>query len=117
MGYNRNMSISIKKHLEIYTTMDGDQPFIEWLESVDNKTRYRIKECLDRVALGNFGDVKSLDDGVSELRLWFGSGYRIYFGQENNAVVLLLCGGDKKSQKKDIKRAIHYWKCYIGRKL
>lgn len=116
MGYNRNMSIAIKKHLEIYTSVNGEQPFIEWLESIDSKIRYRIKERLDRVALGNFGDVKSLRDGVFELRLWFGSGYRIYFGQENDTVVLLLCGGDKRSQKKDLKKAIDYWECYRGKK-
>lgn len=110
------MTVVIKKHIEIYTLSNGEQPFIEWLESVDNKVRYRIKERLDRVALGNFGDFKSLDDGVFELRLSFGSGYRIYFGQENSTVVLLLCGGDKKSQKKDIEKAIYYWKCYRGKK-
>lgn len=82
------------------------------LNHLDNKTRYRVKERLDRVALGNFGDFKVINEGIFELRLSFGSGYRIYCGQESKTVVLLLCGGDKKSQQKDIKKAIQYWKCH-----
>lgn len=63
----------IKKELVIYVTQDGKQPFVEWLESLKDKTiRFRIKERLDRVALGNFGDYKSLKDGLTELRFKFG---------------------------------------------
>lgn len=111
------MHMVIRKHLEIYTLSDGEQPFIEWLESLDDQIRYRVKTRFDRVALGNLGDYKSISDGVFELRLNFGSGYRIYCGQNNNTVILLLCGGDKQSQQKDIKKAIHYWKLYRGRNL
>jgi len=111
------MHIVIKKHLEIYTSPNGDQPFIEWLESIDSKIRYRVKERLDRVALGNLGDYKPVGNGVFELRLSFGSGYRIYFGQNHNTFILLLCGGDKCSQKKDIRKAFQYGESYTGRKL
>ena len=61
---------------------------------------------LDRVALGNLGDYKQLNDNIFKLRLFFGSGYRIYYTIRNNQIILLLCGGDKKTQSKDIKRVI-----------
>jgi putative addiction module killer protein len=102
--------------IEIYTTETGELPFTEWLESLKDKTaRYRIKVRLDRVSLGNLGDYKPVERGVSELRLKFGPGYRIYFGYADKTVVLLLCGGDKSSQEKDIKRAIYYWEDYLAR--
>src|SRR5262249_15074410 len=102
--------------IEVYATSTGDTPFVKWLESLKDKTvRYRIKERLDRVAMGNLGDYKVLQEGVTELRLSFGPGYRIYFGQVNNKIILLLCGGDKATQRKDIKRAIAYWNDYLER--
>ncbi len=105
-----------KIHIEIYTTQAGDAPFLKWLESFKDRTiRYRIKERLDRMTLGNFGDYKPISDGVSELRLAFGAGYRIYFSQLKEKVVLLLYGGDKSTQKKDIKKAIVYWNDYLMR--
>ena len=110
------MKIILKNKLEIYVTPDGKQPFVEWLEELkDKKTRYRIKERLDRIALGNFGDHKLITNGVYELRLTFGSGYRIYYGIENENIIILLCGGDKATQKKDIKRATEYLKDYLSR--
>lgn len=110
------MLIILKKQLKIYVNKEGRKPFVEWLESLeDRKARYRIKEKLDKVALGNLGDHKFVSDGVYELRLAFGSGYRIYYGNEGNTVVLLLCGGDKSTQKKDIKKAVAYFKDYLSR--
>lgn len=110
------MRLPRAKQIEIYRTQDGEQPFTEWLDSLkDNLGRYRIKERLDRVALGNLGDHKRISDGISELRLDFGPGYRIYFGEEDGKILLLLCGGDKSTQKKDIKKAISYWQDYLAR--
>jgi putative addiction module killer protein len=104
------------RQIEIYRTKDGVKPFQEWLESLrDNAGRYRIKERLDRVALGNLGDHKFIDGGVLELRLDFGPGYRIYFGEIGKKIILLLSGGDKSTQKKDIKKAIGYWHDYLAR--
>ncbi|OGT64133.1 MAG: addiction module killer protein [Gammaproteobacteria bacterium RIFCSPHIGHO2_12_FULL_45_9] len=101
--------------LEIYATDEGRVPFIEWLDSLKDKmVRYRIKERLDRISLGNWGDHKPIAQGVLELRFDFGSGYRVYFGRKADTIVLLLCGGDKRSQKKDIKKAIQYWQDYLG---
>jgi len=70
---------------------------------------------LDRVSLGNFGDCRSVGEGVQELRIDYGPGYRVYFGQHGSTIVLLLCGGDKDSQAKDIDLAKHYWKEYSRR--
>jgi len=100
------MEIIRQKQLEIYITKDGKKPFINWLESLkDKQVRYRIKERLDRVALGNLGDHKSVGDSIFELRVNFGPGYRIYYGNEE---ILLLCGGNRSTQKKDVKKAIYY---------
>ncbi|MBV9576110.1 MAG: type II toxin-antitoxin system RelE/ParE family toxin [Gammaproteobacteria bacterium] len=104
------------KELKIYTTSNGKNPFVEWLESLQDKTiRYRIKERLDRIALGNMGDRKPVGNGVMEFRFDFGSGYRIYYGEERNQIVLLLCGGDKATQSKDIKKAHSFWADYLAR--
>jgi len=101
--------------LKIYAASNGKAPFITWLESLKDKTvRYRIKARLDNVSLGNLGDHKAIANGISELRFSFGAGYRIYFGQTGGTIVLLLCGGDKSTQEKDIKKAKEYWKDYLN---
>ena len=71
-----------------------------------------IDKQLVRLEDGNFGDCQPVGEGVFELRLHFGAGYRIYFSQIENTLVLLLCGGDKKSQARDIERAKTYWQEY-----
>jgi putative addiction module killer protein len=86
------------KQLLIYVTQDGREPFSEWLVSLkDAKARAKIRVRLDRVSLGNPGDCHGVGEGVQELRIDYGPGYRVYFGQEGHAVVLLLCGGDKRT--------------------
>ena len=101
------------REIQYYHAPNGKNPFTEWLESIrDKSTQNRIDKRLERLEDGNFGDCKSVGDGVFELRLRFGSGYRIYFGQIDNTLVLLLCGGDKASQARDIKRAKIYWREY-----
>ena len=62
---------------------------------------------------GQFGDCKALNDGIYELRLFFGPGYRVYFGQHKGKTILLLAGGDKSSQSRDIKKAKEYWRIYL----
>ena len=102
-----------RKVVHIYRDQDGREPVIDWLESIkDITTRARIKNRLRRIELGNLGDTKSIGQGIYEMRLHFGPGYRIYFGQVDNVVVVLLCGGDKGSQVKDIKRAQEHWTDY-----
>lgn len=101
------------REIQVYRTPDGRQPFTEWLESIrDINTQDRMQARLDRLEEGNFGDYKSVGEGIFELRFHFGSGYRIYFAQIGNTIVLLLCGGDKSSQTRDIERAKTYWREY-----
>ena len=104
------------KNIKMYQADDGACPVISWLESLDDSIRYRIKARLARVHLGNLGEYKMLGDGLGELKFNFGSGYRIYFGEFTGEIILLLCAGDKSSQKKDIKLARIYLEDYSGDK-
>ena len=89
-----------------YQREDGREPFTEWLESVRDKVaQARIRVRLRQIEAGNFGDCEPVGEGVSELRIHVGAGYRVYFGRHGRTVVLLLCGGDKASQPADIRRA------------
>ncbi|NGZ26675.1 MAG: type II toxin-antitoxin system RelE/ParE family toxin [Magnetococcales bacterium] len=90
-----------------YRTEDGHEPVTEWLDHLkDRQAKARIHARILRLAVGNFGDCKPLRDGVWELRVDCGPGYRVYYGMVGKAVVLLLCGGDKHSQEPDISRAV-----------
>lgn len=90
---------------------DGRVPFDDWLGGLDDrKAVARILARLARVRLGNLGDCKSVGDGVSELRVDYGPGYRVYFGQQGRTLVVLLCGGDKRTQDRDIRLAKLYWR-------
>lgn len=109
------MQLVTEKIIKMYVTRNGEEPFSNWLASLDSKIKNRIKARLDHVRLGNLGDYKFVKEGVFKLRLNFGAGYRIYFGNEENKIILLLCGGDKSTQYKDITKAILYWKEYLSR--
>lgn len=101
------------RKLQAYRTSNGREPFTEWLISIhDRNTRNRIERRLDRIRYGNFGDCGSVGSGVFEVRLHFGPGYRVYFGEVDDTIVFLLCGGDKSSQERDIERAKRYWLDY-----
>lgn len=101
------------RELKLYRTPTGGVPFSEWYDTIqDRNTRHRIQKRLDRLGDGNFGDCRSVGAGVFELRLHFGPGYRIYYGEVDNTIVLLLCAGDKSSQARDIQRAKDYWLQY-----
>lgn len=80
--------------------------FSSWLlKLADSRARMRIQVRIDRMADGSFGDVKAVGEGLSEVRIDYGPGYRVYFMQQGRQVVILLCGGDKSSQPRDIKQA------------
>lgn len=101
------------REIRSYVTADGSIPFSEWLDSLrDRKARNKIKARLDRVVQGNLGDYRSVGEGVCELRVDYGPGYRVYFGQVGSVLVLLLCGGDKSTQEQDIRTAQEYWQDY-----
>lgn len=100
-----------------YRDSAGSEPFTEWLAALaDRQARARILVRIERLAIGNFGDAKLLREGVWELRVDHGPGYRVYFAREGNAVVLLLCGGDKRRQDADIEKAIALWKEHESRR-
>lgn len=100
----------IVKKLE---TDDQKIPFDDWYFSIkDKKTRQVIASKIIRLRTGNFGDCKPVGKGVSELRIHYGSGLRIYFSEVNNILVILILGGDKSSQQKDIEKAINLWEEY-----
>ena len=110
LGYNIGM---IEIDIEIYETSSGKRPFETWFEDIrEIHTRAKVLTRLDRLKLGNFGDCKGVGDGVSELRLHYGPGIRVYYAKIGNKVILLLCGGDKGSQTKDIDKAKEYLKDY-----
>ena len=101
--------------VEYYETLDGSQPVQEWLELLDSRTDVRITARIERLQLGNPGDYKSVGKGVYELRIDFGPGYRVYFALSGISIVLLLCGGTKKTQQADIDTAYEYWSEYKKR--
>jgi putative addiction module killer protein len=109
------MEVKKQKVLE-YITESGNNPFREWMKSLkDSKTRAIIHKRITRVRLGLFGDMKPLDQGVFELRINHGPGYRIYFGRDGDTLVILLCGGSKKTQRTDVEKATDYFRDYKGR--
>ena len=92
-----------------YKTVDGREPFTEWLRSIRSRqVKARILLRLERLAVGNFGDCRPCRDGVKELRIHYGQGYRVYFAQIGQLTILLLAAGDKRTQDVDITRAVEY---------
>lgn len=99
------------KRIKTYVRPNGRSPFEDWvLDLRDKSARAKIFTRIDRLRFGNFGDCKSVGEGVFELRIHFGPGYRVYFGVFGSDVILLLLGGDKSSQKRDIETAYKCWK-------
>ncbi len=93
-----------------YTDSNGRDHFDEWrLGLRDQKARAALDRRIDRLVAGNFGDCKPVREGVSELRIDVGPGYRVYYAKLGLTIILLLCGGDKRKQQADIDRACGYW--------
>lgn len=106
MGY----SLIVEYEVEIYETDHGKCPYLEWLDALkDIRGRAKIRTRIDRLKLGNFGQCEPVGDGVRELKIDFGPGYRVYFGQVGTRCILLLCGGSKKRQSGDINKAKEYF--------
>jgi putative addiction module killer protein len=99
------------RELRVYESPSGAFPFDHWIEGLrDRQARYIISTRLDRLEEGNYGNCKSVGEGVLELKINFGPGYRIYFAEDGPRLILLLLGGDKNTQQKDIKLAQSYWR-------
>ena len=110
LEYNINMTSKI---IKIAQLSNGKCPFLKWLNSLDKVTQGRVKSRLTRLYENNFGDHKKIDDEISELRLMFGSGYRIYYTEIDDVILLLINGGDKSTQSKDIltaKKILNEWR-------
>ncbi len=110
------MTLIVPRELLAYQTREGKIPFNEWLDELNDQNAVaRILARLARVRRAGLGDFKSIGEGVSELRVDYGPGYRVYFGQKGRALIILLCGGDKRTQDRDIQRAKQYWQDYRQR--
>lgn len=104
--------------LEMYVRKDGKIPYREWfldLKARNPEAAIKVSKRMDRLALGGFGQNRLLGGGLAELKIDHGPGFRIYVGLAGPVLVLLLCGGDKKSQKQDIESAKEYWDDYRGK--
>lgn len=101
-----------------YVTRSGTDVFGEWLARLkDDRAHARILVRLDRLSAGNFGDCRVLREGISELRIDYGPGYRVYYSIRGRTCVLLLCGGDKRTQSGDIEKAVRYLQDYEQRSI
>lgn len=100
-----------QKKVLVYRDFDGREPFSDWLYGLrDAKARQAVLRRVGRLESGLYGDCKFVGNGVMEMRIFLGSGYRVYFAEGAENIVVLLCGGDKSSQSRDIKIAQHYWR-------
>jgi putative addiction module killer protein len=95
--------------IESYITEEGIEPFARWFNKLNAIAAAKVSTALYRLELGNYSNVKSLSDGIYEYKIDFGPGYRIYFGQDGEELIILVGGGSKKQQDKDIKMAKNYW--------
>jgi putative addiction module killer protein len=95
---------------------EDSSPFGNWFSALDSIAASKVTTALYRLQYGNFSNVRSVGSGVSEYKVDFGPGYRIYFGQDGNTLIILLIGGAKKTQNTDIKKAKTFWREYKARK-
>jgi putative addiction module killer protein len=105
-----------EQDVRIYRTTAGRMPYLEWLNSLkDDRARQKIDARIARIRVGNFGVARSVGEGVQELKVDFGPGYRVYFGRDGETLVILLCGGTKGTQNEDILKAKTFWTDYKAR--
>src|SRR5712692_2367909 len=98
------------KSIELYQTENGRIPFNEWFLTLDPVAQQKMDAYIDRMARGGSqGNIKSVGKGVYELKMDYGPGYRVYFGEPDRQTILLLLGGSKRTQSRDIRKAIEYW--------
>lgn len=99
--------------IRICRLANGSVPYLQWFERLrDEQAKHRIRTRMARIRAGNLGQLRSVGEGVHELIIDYGPGYRLYFGQDGDDIVILLCGGDKSTQDEDIKKAKEYWKIF-----
>lgn len=101
--------------IRYYVAADGRQPFAEWFADLEPVTRAKVARAIARVEQGNLSNVKPVGGGVLEYRIDLGPGYRVYFGRDGETLVILLTGGSKKRQQRDIEAAAAFWQDYKRR--
>lgn len=102
------------KRIEYYQTAEGKEPCREWLNKLDKTAQAKVDAYIKRTALGAAKkNIRSLGDGIFEIKIDYGPGFRVYFGEVGKMIILLLLGGDKNSQFRDIQRAKDYWRNYV----
>lgn len=106
------MSIDVRE----YNDREGRSPFAAWFDELNSQAAAKVATALTRLAAGNFSNVKGVGSGIFEVRIDFGPGYRVYFGKDGERVVILLGGGAKKRQQRDIENALSHWEDYKRRK-
>jgi putative addiction module killer protein len=102
--------------LRYYVYPDGQSPFEKWFAGLDAPARAKVTTALVRLEQGNLSNVKGVGEGVLEYRINFGPGYRVYFGRDGDVLVILLTGGTKKRQQRDIAAATEMWADYKQRR-
>jgi putative addiction module killer protein len=102
--------------IRYYVAADGRQPFAEWFVDLEPVTRAKIARAIARMEQGNLSNVRPIGSGVLEYRIDFGPGYRVYFGRDGETLVILLIGGSKKRQQRDIEAALACWQDYKRRR-
>jgi putative addiction module killer protein len=95
-----------------YVRDDGRSPYAEWFASLDSAARTKVAAAAFRIGQGNLSNVKPIGEGVLEFRVNFGPGYRVYFGRDGDVLIILLTGGTKKRQQRDIEAATEFWRAY-----
>ena len=98
--------------IRYYVDVGGDAPFAEWFAELEPVAGARIARAIARMEQGNFSNTKGVGEGVLEYKIDFGPGYRVYFGRDGDTIVILLTGGTKKRQQRDIDTAKAYWRDY-----
>jgi putative addiction module killer protein len=111
-----NVYVTISLQILEYLDPDGDSPYRDWFESLNAQAAAKVTVALTRVELGNLSNVKGVGAGVQEFRIDFGPGYRVYFGKDGDHLVILLAGGTKSRQQRDIATAQKRWADYKKRK-
>jgi putative addiction module killer protein len=99
-----------------YNDHDGRSPYAAWFDQLNPQAAAKVAVAVTRLALGNFSNVKGVGSGVLECRIAFGPGYRVYFGKDGEHLVILLGGGTKKRQQRDIQAALASWQDYKRRR-
>ncbi len=102
--------------LKIYSTESNKEPFTLWLNSLEKPDRAKVRARLDRIIVGNFGEYKHIYQEIYELKFKSNSGFRVYYAIDGDKIILLLSGGNKSTQSRDIKKAKEYWNNYNARK-